>query len=80
MIRIFNGSFPEGRELNESYLNKNMVTKGNITVQLGPQEYFVLGDNRSFSSDSRYWGSLPEDYLVGRAWLRAWPLNEASVL
>lgn len=48
-------------------------TSGNIRIELGENEYFVLGDNRNFSSDSRRWGVLPGENIVGRVFLRAWP-------
>jgi len=75
-IAIYNSKSPNGMDLDESYLPSEDTTKGSVTTQLGPNEYFVLGDNRPFSSDSRYWGSLPKDLIVGRVWIRAWPLNE----
>jgi len=77
-VTIYNGEFPNGLKLDEKYLPSDDTTNGNITTQLGPEEYFVLGDNRPFSSDSRYWGFLPKDLIVGRVWLRAWPPNELS--
>ncbi len=61
-------------ELNESaYLPADIKTSGNIRITLSDNEYFVLGDNRNFSSDSRRWGPLPEKYIIGRVYIRAWP-------
>lgn len=71
---------PWGLALDETgYLQKGEITKGNIDLELGDNEYFVLGDNRQASSDSRYWGALDEKFIIGKVWLRAWPFNEARV-
>ena len=62
--------------LDESgYLPEFLQTLGNIEISLDQDEYFVLGDNRSLSSDSRRWGSLPEENIIGRVILRAWPID-----
>jgi signal peptidase I len=45
-------------------------------VTLGPNEYFVMGDNRGNSLDSRSFGPIPADQIVGRVALRYWPLNQ----
>lgn len=78
-IETYNSEFPNGKVLNEFYLPADDTTKGDITVQLGPDEYFVLGDNRPFSSDSRYWGAVSRDLIVGRTWIRAWPPKEIGI-
>lgn len=66
-----------GFQLKEGYLPKNIQTLGKPgPLTLGSGEYFVLGDNRTASSDSRVWGILPKDDIVGRAWLRVFPLGD----
>lgn len=62
--------------LDESdYLFSFLQTAGNIRVSLGEDEYFVLGDNRTFSLDSRRFGILPKEQILGRAFCRAWPFT-----
>lgn len=51
-----------------------------LTTTLGDKQYFVLGDNRPKSSDSRVWGALPKDNIVGRAFVRMFPVANAAVL
>ena len=62
-------------DLNESYLPVD-ITRGRFDVTLGNSEYFVMGDNRNFSFDSRSWGSLSEEDIIGVVRLRLWPVNE----
>jgi len=56
-----------------SYLYGSTFTQGNLKITLGSDEYFVMGDNRAASYDSRRWGSVPRENIIGRVYLRAWP-------
>jgi signal peptidase I len=74
-VKIYNEKNPNGMVLDEhSYLDQDF-TSTTRTVTLKSDEYFVLGDNRIASLDSRYFGPVNQSYIVGRVWLRAWPLD-----
>ncbi len=59
--------------LDEPYVKNE--SKNNFRTTIGDTEYFVMGDNRAASSDSRYWGNLDEHYIVGKAFVRLLPLH-----
>jgi signal peptidase I len=66
--------FIDGEPLDEPYiLEKPRGTMAAETVP--PGHYFVMGDNRNSSSDSRSWGMLPKENIIGQAWLNYWPLS-----
>lgn len=64
--------------LDEEYLVTDK-TDDHLSITLSPDEYFVMGDNRSKSSDSRDWGPVPEENIVGRALVRLLPLQTISL-
>jgi signal peptidase I len=64
-------------DLNELYLS-GRFTQGSFEVTLEDDEYFVMGDNRNFSFDSRSWGPLPKDDIIGVVRIRLWPVNEVQ--
>jgi signal peptidase I len=74
-VWIINTEHPDGQRLQEAYLSSDEITTGNQTATLGEKQYFVLGDNRSVSLDSRYFGPMDRSSIVGRAWLRVWPFS-----
>lgn len=80
-IRIYNAEFPDGFTVNESvYLDESIITAGDINRTLEEDEYFVLGDNREHSSDSRAFGPVDRNAFSGIAWLRLWPLNRIGFI
>ena len=84
-VQIADGTiYIDGSPLEESYGREVMQDPGIAAepITLGEDEYFVLGDNRNQSSDSRdpSVGLIHRDEIIGRAWLRIWPLNSFGIL
>lgn len=67
----------EKKILSEAYLSGEFMS-GSFEVVLAPDQYFVMGDNRNFSFDSRSWGPLSRGDIIGVARIRLWPINEVQ--
>src|SRR6266481_3849041 len=72
-VIVHNDAHPDGITLDESYLPAGLLTSDKPLTEVSPGEYFVMGDNRPYSFDSRSWGLLPGNDLVGLVRLRLWP-------
>ncbi len=77
---IITDKFGQTKTLNESSYLARHYWEGEMTITLGEDQYFVLGDNRPHSFDSRRWGVLPEKYIVGRVIVRAWPPRAMAMI
>ena len=80
-VFIYNAANPDGKKLEEPYLGDGARTYSITSrpVELKENEYYVLGDNRNFSQDSRSFGPLAEDLIIGRAFFRGWPFSRIDL-
>ncbi len=80
-ITIYNKEHPEGVILDEPYLPEDLLTSGDRSfVPLSENQYFVMGDNRANSYDSRRFGAVDKSLVVGRVFFRGWPFNRAQFI
>lgn len=90
-LKVVKGNaYINGKRLNEPYLNpKNRCDQGrtftsactySIEITIPPDTYFMMGDNRNASADSRIWGPVPKDSIIGKAFFTYWPLDRVGLL
>ena len=72
--------FVDGNRIDEPYLRAEPYNNRIGTWQVPEGSYFVVGDNRNHSSDSRSWGMLAEPFIVGKAWVSYWPPQNWGVI
>lgn len=77
-VHITNAEHPKGYQLPEQYLPNSLPTSGASDITLGKDQYFVMGDNRPYSYDSRSWGAVESKTIVGIVRLRLWPVSHAK--
>ena len=79
VVYIVNTTNPKGLKLDEPYIESSHTSTDTAgPVHLEPEQYFVMGDNRAQSSDSRVWGPLDKSFIVGRPIVRLLPINTVS--
>ncbi|MBU0646841.1 signal peptidase I [Patescibacteria group bacterium] len=80
-IHIFNKEHPLGIKIDEPYLANGVKTNGtdDDIISLSNDEYYVFGDNRNFSKDSRSFGPVNKSFVVGRVLLRGWPFDRVNL-
>jgi signal peptidase I len=72
--------FVNGRKLDEPYITaQRRDTRGPETFNVPEGQYFMMGDNRAQSCDSREWGSVPRENLIGKVFATYWPPNRISL-
>lgn len=79
-ITIYNDEYPNGTLLRENYITEETLVDEPVSEVLGEDEYYVLGDNRDASLDSRRLEAIPAEAIVGRAWLRGLPIEDFGMI
>lgn len=84
-VSIFNNEHSDGVLLDETYLATGQLTRVNgsgteRSFMVAPDNYFVMGDNRDHSDDSRSWGLVPKANLVGKVWVTVYPMSDFGLV
>jgi signal peptidase I len=80
-LEIRRGSlFVNGRAVDEPYVSQLDLSTTTGPTVIPPGQYYVLGDNRPVSRDSRAWGPITEDMIIGKAWFAYWPFEVLGFL
>jgi signal peptidase I len=79
-----NHAYINGKRLNEPYINKgttcDVLCNLDKPIKIPPGHFFMMGDNRGQSDDSRQWGPVPKKWIIGRAFFTYWPPNRIGTL
>ncbi len=76
-VTVYTDKSDSSISINNSYIK--FPKKENFSFSLKDNEYFVMGDNRAGSSDSRVWGAVPKEYIIGEPIVRLLPINHAGL-
>lgn len=86
-VKILAGNvFLNDKKIDEPYLPQQTLTPASTYLSEGEEivvpdnQYFVIGDNRGGSSDSREWGPVKKELVIGQAWLRYWPIDKFGII
>ena len=80
-VIVYNEANPNGFALDEKYLPAGLLTEDDNSekITINNNEYFVLGDNRSNSKDSRSFGAVDKSFVIGKILFRGWPVKEITI-